>query len=465
MKTKRQNDLYDHDDGLELEAGDMGGGPNDRILAPPSSDVTHLGPITAREKSILQYFASVWMPSDTRKTGHQLTGFSPVGSEDGHLCNSIISGAMQSKDKTALNSLLAVVAQRIRLLNHAPLDPVNSPEYFSLRAVRSLRETFSSTQLPAARVVLDISYLILAELYRPPPARSTLYRSMNRDLIIAFGGLPNIDPFIGQAALAYEYFTAQSELSIPILNPLRDCRLLGISDDVLEGETVPLAAKVTSKLSFRVRILVEELNYLAQLAEALQQFPLSVVHNIWSFARHSTVQHHQLNAAALQQRGKAVNLESVTMQSTVMSADGLWMHLRQQAHRVWLWHSTLSFHNPGGWSPDMKPIVSPDFIERDASKFPEILTRIDSMLVETGWMMRKDVEMWIACLGYLVATTHNVLTSCARWMLKIADDLSIDSENVFRKALVIHLPFTEIRPDAIQYLWLVIRDGRHFLEL
>lgn len=432
---------------------------NGRPLAPPDSVATQLGVITVREQSILQYFVSVWMPSNTRRTGHQITGFSPVSSDDGRLCSSIVRGAIQSKDKTALNSLLTVVAQRIRLLNHAPPDPTNSPEYFSLRAIQSLREIVSTAQLPSQRVILDLSYLILAELYRPPPARSSLYRKMNRDLIIALGGLQHLDPFIAQAALAYEYFTAQSEVSVPILNPLRDRRLLSIDEGLSEEEIARRSTSIISKLELRIQILAEDIDCLAQVAEALQQFPISVVHRTWSFARHSTVQHHQLNAAALQQYNEAARLESVTMRNTVMSADGLWMHLRQQAHRVWLWHSALAIHNPTGASPDMGAIIPPDCIKRDPSKFTETLARIENMLVVTGWMMRKDAVLWIACLGHLVADTDEARRSCDQWILRIANELNIDNEPAFDKAIAIHLPFTEIRADASEHLWSVIQDN------
>jgi hypothetical protein len=460
-KKKQSEVQHGNDDdhgGSELEVS-TSSTSNEHPLAPPDSVATQLGVITVKEKSILQYFVSVWMPSNTRRTGHQITGFSPVSSDDGRLCTSIVRGAIQSKDKTALNSLLAVVAQRIKLLNHAPPDPANSPEYFSIRAIQSLRETFSTAQLPSQRVILDLSYLILAELYRPPPARSSLYRKMNRDLIIALGGLQNLDPFIAQAALAYEYFTAQSEAGVPVLNPLRDRQLLSIDKGLSEEESARRAASITSKLEFRIQILVEDLDYLTQVAEALQQFPPSVVHRTWSFARHSTVQHHQLNAAALQQYNEVANLESVTMRNTVMSADGLWMHLRQQAHRVWLWHSALAFYDPTGESPDIAAIIPPDCIKRDASKFTETLARIENMLVATGWMMRKDVVLWIACLGHLVADTDEGRHSCDQWILRIANELNIDNESAFCKAIAIHLPFTEIRADASRYLWFVIQDN------
>lgn len=100
-------------------------------------------------------------------------------------------------------------------------------------------------------------------------------------------------------------------------------------------------------------------------------------------------------------------------------------------------------------------------MERDAPNFTETLSRIEGMLVETGWMMRKDVVRWIACLGHLVAAMDEARSSCARWILKIADELSINHEDAFRRAIVIHLPFTNIRPDASQYVWSAVANDHY----
>lgn len=471
------------------------------LIPPPDSAVGSVRKLSAAEAHILQYFVTVWMPSDVSRSGHQLTGFTPVASADGRLCDRVVSGALQSDDSASLDCLLSVVSHRIRILNHDSPEEDSLPEQFSWRAVKSLRESITQThrtQKPSPRIILDISYLILAELYRPPPSRSLTFRNLNRDLVVAYGGLHVLDPFVAQAALAYEYFTAQNELSVPLLDPVRDQRLMGVAADLPDVDARKLAAQRISTLELRIRILVEDLQYLTQIVEGIQQqFPSEVVRQVIEFARNNTIHQHQLNAAALEQTslpptgatsssdGRGLE-DTAALQSTIMTADALYMHLRQQAHRIWLWHTALAFYHsrsastprtflstdpPSPSAAAAVPtldIETPAFISRDTSAMAGTLARIADMLATTGWGMRKEMVLWISALGVLVSQSMQDHSECARWLARTACELDInddeddeDDDDVggLEAKLAIHFPLEHLRPKALDKLYEVVRMG------
>jgi hypothetical protein len=178
---------------------------------------------------ILQYFLQVWMPSPTHiPPGCQIAGYTPIWPNDLDLSSRVMRGALQNNDTLSVHSLLAASSRRMQSLHRQRFPQPGLPELHTFHAVQALRKRAESPQPLNERLILDISYLILADLYAEIPSRSEIYYKISRDLIVRFGGLQNLDPFVTQAALAYDYFHSIGTLTMPTIDPLHDTALLGI---------------------------------------------------------------------------------------------------------------------------------------------------------------------------------------------------------------------------------------------
>jgi len=119
------------------------------------------------------------------------------------------------------------------------------------------------------------------------------------------------------------------------------------------------------------------------------------------------------------------------LQSTIMAADGLYMHLRQQSHRIWLWYNALTFHacNPlsAGQSPSYELMKHPPLFCLTYPPSPAPITRIENMLLGTGWFMRRDMVLWIAALGVLSRVPARSRRVPAIWLFRMANEMRLDN--------------------------------------
>lgn len=432
-------------------------------LPPPDSLVLSLGKLDITELEMLRYFSTAWMSSDRRKYRHQITGFAPIRITDSDLGHAVVQGALQSPDATSIKCLLTAVSQRMHFFKLKSHQSASSPEHYFTQSIQSIREGISTSRQPSERLMLDISYLVIGELYRPPPSRSLVFRKMFRDLVILYGGLANVQPFTAQAALAWDFFTAHSEVSLPLVNPMRDCRLLGIiKDDSRLSEIREEAAARLAKLDPRVQVFVEEIEAMTQVVIQIRQFPPLIVQEIIEFVRANTVQHHELHAAALLWYSGSRGRDNVLKQNETVAADGLWMHLRQQALRAWLWHTSIAFYAAATVADDLLLIEAPETMAQDISRFADSITRIYVMLIDTGWIMRKDMVLWISALGILVGDFSEQRDACCRWLTKVAKEMSITTEMALQEAMHDLLPLGHICANVSTVLWEALIDEQRW---
>jgi len=279
-----------------------------------------------------------------------------------------------------------------------------------------------------------------------------VFWKMKRDLIVKCGGLHKLEPFTAQAALAYDYFMSAGTVTIPALDPFIHPELLGIDSNLPQQEIRILSMSRLAQVDPRIRIISQESHSLLQTIEAVNMMPQPALLEVTTFVQDNLEKLYQLLSASL--HPSPAGLSQLAYAQNAMAADGLQLHARFQAHQLWLWLSATSFVNN-----ETKPHQLPGRLLREVSELYRYIERIQSMLQETGWAMRKDVILWIAALGLLVATSEQDQAAYNALFMKTASVLRIVSVEHLKAVLAIQLPLHRIREDALLRLWRVMQNA------
>lgn len=114
----------------------------------------------------------------------------------------VVQGAVQSPDSVYLYALLAASSQRMQYVSHIEMGIV-VPEQYMLEAVRGLRyRVASSDGLFSQRVVLNLSWFVLYDLFNSTTKRAAIFWKMMQDVIIGLGGLQNLETFTALTAIS-----------------------------------------------------------------------------------------------------------------------------------------------------------------------------------------------------------------------------------------------------------------------
>ena len=417
------------------------------------------------KQSVLEYFTTIWMPStDHIPADCQVTGFTPVWPNDGNLSFGIVRDVLQAPDDISMYSLLSAATRRMQIVNKMTLPHPDLPELYNFKAIQALRKHISLKKPATERLILDLSYLMLAELYVKSPSRSDVYWQMARSLISLCGGLHKIQAFTAQAALAYDYFIAVGTVTMPALDPFRYPTLLGL-DSISRLPPHQVRQMVMSRLSEvdpRIRIMSQQSNSLSNTIRAVRSLPKIAVTGITACLRGNVPQLYPVISAPFHPSNlnKSSNGKS---SREVMEADALSVHTRFHAFQIWLWYSSLGFLEPDARNTATRN--APQTLIREVSKICENLDHIQMKLYGSDWAMRDDIVLWISALGVLVATDEADRSAYHQLFAGMAEALEIDSVEKLQSAFAIHLPLNHIDSQAPTSLWAALQRGWEIPEV
>jgi hypothetical protein len=428
--------------------------------SPPTNAVdsysNSLVKLSSSEQNAIQYFLKVWMPADDYiPPDCQIAGFTPVWPNDGKAANEIIRGALQTDDAVSIYALLVAATRRAQTLNKVQLGKSRLPEEFSLKAVQALRRRIELRLPSSQRLILDLSYLVLAELYSRSPARSVIFWKMTRDLIVGAGGLHKLEPFTGLAALAYDYFIAMGTITLPALNVFRDPALLDVDATLNVAELYQAIQTKQTELETRVRTVTYENNEFSLVIDAIRLLPEPAQLEITSLVQSNVPKLYPLIAAPFQRSPDwKPGAEDA---NDVMSADALSIHVRHSVYRIWLWHTAFQLGHAR--APDEMLRLEaqpPQSVYEDVSRISEWLDHMTRMLTGSGWHLNLGVTFWMCAVCFLVSVQEDDQQHLTKKLIRLAVDLDLASKPALTDLLSMHLPLDRLHTDPTLRLWDVI---------
>ena len=147
----------------------------------------------AEHHSILQYFTTTWMPSETYIPPNcHIGGMSPLYENDAELSTAVVRSSLLSDDKVHLYALLAASSSRMRFVARANLGRPAAFEFYTHEALQALQTYLAHGGAASDRLILDLCYLTLAEIYAQHPTRPRIYWQMMKPFVIACGGFHKV---------------------------------------------------------------------------------------------------------------------------------------------------------------------------------------------------------------------------------------------------------------------------------
>ena len=407
---------------------------------------------------VIEYFINVWMPSkDHIPPGCQITGLTPVRPDDGEIAFNVVQGAFQTHDEVSMYALLTAGSRRMQVLHSKTLPRSDFPDLYTVKAIHALRRRIEKGERGSERLVLDLSFLILAELFTPSPTRSELYWRMIRTLIIECGGLQRLSTFTAQIAMGFDHQISAGTLSKPALDPFAYPEILGFKPSAHgpQQDNQQLVVALLSHLDPRLRLIALEAHALTELVEAINCFPEETVDGIRKVLRAHVKQLYGVIPEPL--RREDVSNENAAEQNNtnIIVADSMYLHIRVSTWRTWVWYSCLSLLP---FTQEATPILAPQIVTREISETWKSIDTAQQLLKGTGWTMRHDLVFWIAAVGFFAAVSENDRLQYRRILQNAMVSSEIYSPERLRETLTKHFPLDLIHPSAQQQLWEAMGD-------
>ena len=425
--------------------------------SPVESYAGSLIKLSSSEQNALQYFLKVWMPSDDFiPQDCQIAGFTPIWPNDGKASSMIVRGALQTDDPVSIYALLTAATRRAQTLNRVQLNASKLPEEFSLKAVQALRRRIELRLPPTQRLILDLSYMVLAELYARSPSRSVIFWKMTRDLIVTAGGLHVIEPFTALAALAYDYFIAMGTVTLPALDAFNDPALLDVDPTLEQVQIYEIIRARQSQLETRVRTITHQNHEFSLVVDALRLLPPSALLEITALVEGNVRKLYPLIAAPFQRapdsKSRGGNI------ANIQAADALSIHVRHLTYRIWLWHTASRLASIFSGSDDPLLVVSPPpNVVEEIHKVCTWLDQIQVMLQDSEWSLNLGVTFWMCAICLLVAEREKERDDFRAYLRKLASELHITTPETLSQLLSAHMPLDRTRVDALEVLWAAIQ--------
>jgi hypothetical protein len=409
---------------------------NDDIPTPrPVIDSTCNGmlKLDPYERIVLGYFEEAsTVPGSAITPRYHFPGSLPIVDKYKGLSLQIIREAMQSQDLLSFYSLLASVARLMQGAGHATAS-LQLCEVYTLKAIQELRHFLESRRRASKRLVLDISYLMLAESRALSPVRSEIYSRLIRNTIVESGGFQYVHQFHLQSALANDILMGLSTMTLPTLDPFEDMALLGLQqkDGPTTGAKLSKLQERIGKLELLSRVLVNATHQLTQVLQVIQKLPDAFQHCV-KFAQRPDRKILSVIYVSFAPSPNADHENSSA--STASSADTLTTGLKFTGTFLWLWYYALSCSSASAearWK--LRPPVGLLTLMSPAWK---IIDRIyDLMVDDKQWKMPDVVFLWLCSLGWILASNDGDRDEYQRLLVKLAAKLHVDSADKLQAVL------------------------------
>ena len=408
------------------------------------------------KQNVIEYFTTVWMPSkDHIPAGCQITGFAPVRPHDGEIAFQVVQGAFQTNDEVSMYALLSAGSRRMQVLHGKDLQRKDFPDLYTFKAIQALRKRIEKGETASERLILDLSFLILAELFTPSTKRSETYWSMIRSLIVQVGGLQCLTTFTAQIAMGFDHQISAGTLSKPALDPFTYTELLGyqVPTQTPSQESSKLIKLLLGQLDHRLRLIALQSHALTQLIDAINRFPEKTVDGIRHCLRSHLKQLYSIIPDPLRREDGREDAPDTQNSQNLIAADGIYLHARVASWRVWTFSATLSFLPPNY----NEYLTFPKVVTNELSQTWRSLDRILYLLHGTGWIIRREVLVWIVAVGYFAATEEADRNQYRRHLQQVAFTVDASTPERLKDALSGMFPLDLMQADAYERLWEVMR--------
>ncbi|KAJ9603365.1 hypothetical protein H2200_012143 [Cladophialophora chaetospira] len=390
--------------------------------------------------------------------GCQITGFTPVWPGDYDLSKKLLSEALQSSNIVSAYSILTVCARRMQLVSNQRNNH-SLPEAYAAKAIKALRTVVEEKRQLSERLILDISYLVLSEVYVKAPRKPEVYGKMIKDLVVMYGGLHRINPFTAQACLAWDNLMSATTLVAPSLDPFRFPELLRppSADSRLDAAEMRMDTYLQLQhLPDRVRIMATESQSFSRVIEAVQKLPRCAQDGIRSLVAQSSAKIFKVLTAPFLFTGDPMTV--MRTDEIVATADANFMHVKVQMYLTWLWQSATAYLR---LEADMMDSLYPTPIPaRQTSKLRIQIEEILDTLAGRSWVFQDGLLLWLATVGGLAAETDAERQAYARLMTRSADHLFIEDELGLQSLLETFPPLQRIEEGSESHLWDLICSCR-----
>lgn len=334
----------------------------------------------------------------------QIAGFTPVWPGDQILSTRLLAEAFQSDSLVSIYSLLTVCARRMRVINGVK-GGLDLPEVYAAKAISALLEVIKEKGRLTQRLILDISYLVLSEVYVKMHKKPEVYGQMLKDLIIHFGGLQNVPHFTAHACMGWDNLISATTLVLPALDPFRSPELL--STPVVASEMNP------SEIMMEVYIQVQALeprpksmaltsHAFSNVIQALEVFPQHAQTCIRLLARNSSPKIFRVLTTPFLFDGKTAY--GCQENAAVAKLDIDLMYIKVHGYLIWLWYSALGSTD---CDPTLANIMYPPPSEVSQVEIWRLtLENLLTDLGETHWYVHYPLLLWLAAVGVLVSDTR-----------------------------------------------------------
>jgi hypothetical protein len=417
-----------------------------RLYSPTGSSIDPFDcsvvPLNVRKHRILQYFTILWMPSSLENTG-AVSAFTGLQKQDFQLSFNIIKGFLSSSNEIGTYALLSAAASRMKYMGGLPLDYADTPEFYTMRAVRGVREYLGDGKPITDQVILAIFYLAITELFKKNVSASSAHRQMIKHCIIQLGGLARIEPFISLYCVSLDHIIAASTVTPPVFDFVGVPSLLGIRPqrDAPRSEIKMAVSKRLASLESRVQTIAGDSILLAEVIGYIRLLPEPIPANITRFVQHNMPLVYRHLTLPLRHRSSRGPLTANLQQ--VMIADGLAVCCRNAAYLLWLWHSALGFVENQSVPTSLKHVTT--LMAYYADIMRECLECAEHKLATTAWTLHEDVVLWTTALGVLVAPTAEEVAFYTARFVSVAEKMNIDHVELLRAAFARYIALDRIQ--------------------
>lgn len=400
------------------------------------------------------------MPSSRHTPrGCQVTGFTPVWPGDQDLSKQIISSAFQSESIVSLYSILTVCSRRMQKVNNIT-SLTSPPEVYAAKALESLREVVEDKRHLSERLILDVSYLVLSEVYVKTPQGLRVYGEIIKDLIVRYGGLHKIRPFTAQACLAWDNLVSATTLSLPALDPFRQTELLCGQIAASDADFDPMEIDYglyprLQQLEERPRIMAEESHSIAIVMTALQSLPSSTLESVRLLATDSAAKIFRLLTAPFLLSGNGI--DGMQANHTVARADGVAMRIKIRMYLAWVWYSAMRCLSSS--DSESRIFTTPELLE-GTSRLHVKIEGILQCLQGTPWRMQDEIVLWLAGVGALTAGSVADRQRYVRLLVRTSSALLINDDQAMENILRDYPPLRQLSKAPQRSIWDLIRADR-----
>ena len=354
------------------------------------------------QHSILHYYNTVWMPSQHYIPPNcHIGGMSPLYDHDAELSLSVVRSSLLTADEVHIYALLAAASSRMRFIAKATLPRPDAFELYTHKALQALQKYIDNGGEATDRLVLDLCYLTLAEIYAQHPTRPRIYWQMMQPFVLACGGFPQLSILSSVMCMGTDYLMAISAVELPTFDIFAHPALLGIqvSKSMTKEQLKEAIETKMATLETRKRLVCYELICLAETMRFVHQLPEEAITVLRGLVTQSAGAMYRLMTTPLQHRYN--HRANADVAHDAILAEGRLKLAKSYACILWVWHSGLAFTDTS-FGPSLVP-GSREAMKKHAVALGRNVESAESLVETTDWRIGHDfLGLWAATLQMCV---------------------------------------------------------------